>query len=127
MVGRSLQEDLQTDLEAQTWTNLGVQPNVKIGGRRGKTTGNWGVVVHEDDDDPTEYTTFAHSIVARDQDGTIEIWNRNNTDRQKMIDDIETILHSSSTTYNWLVTGVERQTLKNNLYQADIKIKRLLS
>ena len=127
MVGRSLPEDLQTDLEAQSWTNFGVQPNVKIGGIRGKTTGKYGVVVHEDDDDPSEYTTFASTIIARDQIGTIEIWHKNNTDRQKMIDDIETILHSNSATYNWLVVGVDRQTLKNNYYGANITVERLLS
>ena len=125
MVGRSLPEDLKTELENQSWTNLGEYPKIQIGKKTGRH-GNFGVIIHDEGEDES-YVTFAHSVVARDQDGLIELWHKNNADRQKMIDDVETILHSNSTTYNWLVTSVDRQTLKNNLYQANIIIERLLS
>ena len=124
--GRSITEDLKTELENQSWTNLGVNPNIVIGKRYGRITGNYGVIVHDEGEDES-YVTFAHSIIASDQDALIEIWHKNNDDRQNMLDDIEAILLGNSSTWVWSIESVERQTLKNNLYQANISVRRLLS
>lgn len=125
-MGRSLTEDLKTELENQSWTNFGTNPNVKIGERYGRIGGNYGVVVYEEEDDPSDYTTFAGSIAAREQEGIVELWNKNNDDRQSMIEDVETILTGNSATYNWNIMRVERTTLKNNLYNAEIRVRRII-
>jgi len=125
--GRSIAADLKTELESQSWTNLAVNPKIKLGGRYGRIHGNYGVLTHEGAEDTEEYMTFAHSIVARDQTGTVEVWHKNEADRQKMIDDVEAILHSNISTYNWKVVDVKRETLKNSLYNAEIEVERLLS
>ena len=126
MGGRSIADDIKTDLEAQSWVNYGSTPKIKIGGRYGRLTGNFGVIVHEGEESTEEHMTFAHTVIARKQEGIIELWHKNNADRQKMTDDIETILHSNETSYDWKIIDIRRENMKNTLYNAEIIVERLL-
>jgi len=115
-------------LDSQSWTNmsLGVKGvNVYIGPRKGRIGSvNYGVILTDEDEDDETYQAIDGTIVARLQEFEVELWCRNETQRQKILDDIEVMLKNA--TENYTIRSTPVRSAEKNKFEARMSYTRLL-
>ena len=120
---------MKTVLDSQSWTNmvLGVKGvNVYIGPRTGRLGSvKYGVILIDDDEDDVTYQAVDGTIIARIQEIDVEIWCRNETQRQAILDDIEAKLLAASE--NYTLSQTPQRKAEKNKFEVKMSYTRLLT
>lgn len=120
---------MKTVLDSQSWTNmvLGVKGvNVYIGPKKGRLGSvNYGVILIDDDEDTETYQAVDGTIIARIQEIDVEIWCRNETQRQAILDDIEAKLLAASE--NYVISQIPQRKAEKNKFEVKMSYTRLLT
>ena len=120
---------MKTVLDSQSWTNmvLGVKGvNVYIGPRTGRLGSvKYGVILIDDDEDDETYQAIDGTIIARIQEIDVEIWCRNETQRQAILDDIEAKLLAASE--NYTLSQTPQRKAEKNKFEVKMSYTRLLT
>ena len=120
---------MKTVLDSQSWTNmvLGVKGvNVYIGPKKGRLGSvKYGVILTDDEEDDETYQAIDGTIIARLQEIEIDIWCRNETQRQAILDDIEAKMKAASENYTIHSTPV--RSAEKNKFEAQMSYTRILT
>lgn len=114
-------------LDSQSWTNmvLGVKGvNVYIGPKKGRLGSvKYGIILIDDDEDDETYQAVDGTIIARIQGIDVEIWCRNETQRQAILDDIEAKLLAASE--NYTLTQTPQRKAEKNKFEVKMSYTRI--